>query len=220
MAPQFGRLGKIALVIAGVGYPFLAHRMIVDDRTTLFNVALMVAPIALFGLWLMLRPGNRGVGAVALLIASAAVAMVVSGVGQGVELACGVPHAIAYMSLLWFFGRTLLPGHEPVITRLARTVHGHLPDYITEYTRHVTAAWCVFFAGQIVLSGLLYAFASLAAWSLFVNVLNGPLVVLMFVGEYLWRLYRYPRFQHSSLMEVIRVFARRKTVPAPPSSQP
>ena len=221
MAHPFVRLGKIALVIAGIGYPFLAHSIIiVDHQTTPLNVALVVAPIALFGVWLLARAGNRGIGAIALLIALGMMAIVGSGVGSGLVLACGVPHAIANISLLGFFGRTLLPGHEAMITRLARIVHGHLPPYITEYTRRVTAAWCVFFAAQVVLSVLLYAFAPLAAWSLFVNVLNGPLVVLMFVGEYLWRLYRYPRFQHTSIMQVIRVFARRNTIPASPNSQP
>jgi len=218
MAHQLGRLGKIALVVAGVGYPFLAHYIIVENPATLLYVAVAVAPIALLGLWLMARPGKRAAGAVALLVA-AGVAVAGSGTEQSAALACGLPHAIANLTLLWFFGRTLLRGHEALVTGLARTVHGVLPPDITEYTRRVTAAWCVFFAAQVVLSLLLYAFAPLAAWSLFVNVLNGPLVVLMFVSEYLWRLYRYRNFQHTSIMHVIRVFTRRSTVRASPTSQ-
>lgn len=221
MAHTFGRLGRIALVIAGISYPFLAHRVIaVDGQTTLLSVALAVAPIALFGLWLLSRAGNRGIGAAVLLLALAVVATAsVAGVGQGLVLACGVPHAIAYLSLLWIFGRTLLPGREPIVTRLARIVHGHLPGEIVDYTRRVTWAWCLFFACQVALSLLLYLFAPRAAWSLFVNVLSGPLVALMFVSEYVWRLYRYRNFQHSSLMQVVRAFTRRNTISTSPNSQ-
>lgn len=221
MAHTFSRLGKIALLIAAASYPFLAHSVIAaDGRTTLLGVALAVAPIALFGLWLMTLAGKRGIGAAVLLLALAVIATVsVAGVGQGLVLACGLPHAIAYLSLLWIFGRTLISGREPIVTRFARIVHGQLPAEIDSYTRRVTWAWCIFFASQVVLSLLLYAFAPRTAWSLFVNVLSGPSVALMFVCEYLWRLYRYRNFQHSSLMQAVRAFTRRNAVATSPHSQ-
>jgi len=36
----------------------------------------------------------------------------------------GIFHAAVCLFLLWYFGSTLLPGREPIITRFARRVHG------------------------------------------------------------------------------------------------
>src|SRR6185436_6251882 len=48
------------------------------------------------------------------------------------------------MGLMWLFGRTLLPGREPLVTFIARLVHGPLPAPIMRYTRNVTRAWTAF----------------------------------------------------------------------------
>lgn len=125
----------------------------------------------------------------------------------GLALA-GVPHAAVYLYLLWLFGRTLHRGTEPLITRLARQVRGGLSPAMERYTRRLTRAWCVFFAAQLVASALLFALAPLEIWSLFVNVLNFPLVVLMFAGDYLYRVVRYRGEAQSSIVTQIRAFAR------------
>src|SRR3954468_9333216 len=67
----------------------------------------------------------------------------------------GLPHAVVYSSLLWFFGRTLRSGHEALITTVAGRYHGPLPSYMEGYTRKLTGAWCVFFAAQLLGSALL-----------------------------------------------------------------
>src|SRR5882672_5172116 len=99
----------------------------------------------------------------------------------------GVTHAAAYLILLWYFGRTLRSGREPLITRLARSVHGSLPPEIAAFTRRVTAAWCVFFAAQVLLSLLLLA--------------------LMFVGDHLYRAIRFPDYPRASIARILRAFA-------------
>jgi len=119
----------------------------------------------------------------------------------------GLPHAAAYSSLLWLFGRTLQPGREALITAVARRFHGSLPAYMELYTRRLTGAWCVFFAAQLGLSALLFAFASLETWSLFVNVLNLPLLAAMFAGDYLFRVLRYRGYPHASITQSVRAFA-------------
>ena len=119
----------------------------------------------------------------------------------------GVPHAAINLLLLWVFGRTLARGREPLITGFARRVHGSLPPHIESYTRRVTLAWCLFFAAQVVVSALLFAAASLETWSLFVNVLSFPLIVLLFVAEYVYRLARFPDFPHASIWKGVQMFA-------------
>ena len=61
--------------------------------------------------------------------------------------------------LLWYFGRTLARGREPIITRFARSVHGTLQPEMELFTRKLTIAWCAFFAAQLIASALLSAFA-------------------------------------------------------------
>ncbi|MGH8678849.1 MAG: hypothetical protein ACREUQ_10910 [Burkholderiales bacterium] len=119
-----------------------------------------------------------------------------------------LPQIAVYAFLLWFFGRTLLSGGEALITRLARSVHGELPLEIAHYTRRVTAYWCAVFTLMAAASAALFVFAPIRTWSLFANVLNLPLIALAFVGEYGWRILRYPRFSHVSLLGTLRAFHR------------
>lgn len=125
----------------------------------------------------------------------------------GIAAAYGIPHAAIYLSLLWLFGHTLRQGQEPLVTRLARRVHGTLPPELAAYTRRVTWAWCVFFGAQIAVSALLFRFASLHAWSLFINAQNFPLVALMFIAEYGYRMICHRAFPHASLIDGIRAFS-------------
>ena len=124
------------------------------------------------------------------------------------RLMLAVPHATVYGVLLWIFGRTLLRGRDALVTRVARRVHGAIAPEIEAYTRAVTLAWCLFFAGQVAVSALLFAFAPLEAWSLFVNVLNVPLLVLMFGAEYLYRVTRYPDHPRTTIPGMLRAFAK------------
>jgi uncharacterized membrane protein len=110
----------------------------------------------------------------------------------GFVTASALTHWGIYISLLVTFGLTLRPGHEALITTMARKMHGNgegeIPPQLAEYTRRVTLAWCCFFAMQLSLSVSLFCFAPLVAWSFFVNILDIPLVALMFAAEYLVRL--------------------------------
>ena len=120
----------------------------------------------------------------------------------------GISHAAVYLFLLWYFGRTLAPGRESIITRFARRVHGALPPAMERFTRRLTIAWCAFFAGQLIASALLFAFAPLSAWSLFINLLNLPLLTLMFVGQVVYRRLRYPDWPRGSIWQAVEAFSK------------
>jgi hypothetical protein len=49
---------------------------------------------------------------------------------------------------------------------------------------------------------------SQGAWSLFINFLNIPLVLLMFAGEYGYRVIRHPEFPHASILDAMRAFTQ------------
>jgi uncharacterized membrane protein len=76
------------------------------------------------------------------------------------------------------------------------------------YTRRLTVLWCMFFAAQLTASALLLRFGSLESWSLFVNVLNFPLVALMFVGDYAYRVIRYRDLPQSSMANALKAYAK------------
>jgi uncharacterized membrane protein len=97
-------------------------------------------------------------------------------------------HWAIYSSLLLMFGRTLRRGREPLISAMARRMHGELSGELVLYTRRATIAWTCFFAGQLVTSIGLFCFAPLVVWSFFVNILDIPLVAAMFSAEYACRL--------------------------------
>src|SRR5216683_1184431 len=80
-------------------------------------------------------------------------------------VASAIPHTVAYLGLLAVFGTSLLSGRDALVTALARRMHGPISDDMAAYTRRLTWLWCAFF----------------------VNVLNLPLLVLMFVAEYAFR---------------------------------
>jgi uncharacterized membrane protein len=118
----------------------------------------------------------------------------------------GLPHAAFNALLLWVFGRTLLRGREPLVTAFAHRIEGTIPPEVEAYTRRVTTAWCLFFGAQLLLSVTLLGVAALDTWSLFVNVLSFPLVVVMFVAEYLYRRARFPGRTHVSIWKGVEAY--------------
>jgi len=125
----------------------------------------------------------------------------------------GFSNATLNLFLLWLFGRTLLPGQDPLISQISRHINGQLLPEVAEYTRYVTIAWCIFFGLEVIASLLLYAFAPLAAWSFFINVLNLPLLILMFVGEKAYRTLRFPHHPKTSILKAIEVYSKDFAAP-------
>lgn len=115
-------------------------------------------------------------------------------------------HIATNSMLCWFFAHTLFGERTPIITTLARSIHADLPANVERYTRQVTVAWSLFFVAQVVLSLLIFAFGSIETWSLFANILNWPLVALMFVAEYACRKRVNRDFPHATIKESIDAY--------------
>ncbi len=112
-----------------------------------------------------------------------------------------------YAALAALFGRTLLPGQIPLCTRWAALVHGPLPTETLRYTRSVTWVWTAFFALIVLATLLLYVLAPRSIWSLFVNFLILPAVILLFAAEFLWRRRSLPNARHASLRDMVQLFS-------------
>jgi len=204
MTRAAGFASKVLAVASILAYQVLVHFAIASGTGDPIRVALLAAPVVLVASWILLRSPNR---AVWVLIIAAAVSVTVV-LGQSAAALYGVPHAAGYLFMLWLFGRTLLGAREPFITRLARQAYGGaMPAWREVYTRRLTAAWCLFFAAQLLASALLLALASAEEWSFFINVLNLPLIALMFAVDYVYRVIRY-RDTPASIAVPIRAYAK------------
>lgn len=200
-----------ALVPAGIAYAVMMHLAILKGITDSGHLLLLSVPMFIGGVWLV----TRALGAKWRLFAVLALAVILYGLAQanylrsGMIAADGITHAAMNAFMLWLFGSTLRQGSEPLIARVARHLEGgEISPALASYTRNVTIAWTLFFAAQLMISALLYAFAPLPAWSLFINVLNAPLIGLMFGAEYLIRLWRHPAHAGQPISRVVDAFTR------------
>ena len=209
MMRRLGWLWPALILLTGVGYQFLVYAVVAGGQIGPIRVALPFLPLLALAWWVVACATHKWWWLLTLL----AIALAIYGLGQqpvwGPAAAYAIPHTAIYLSLLWLFGQTLRPGNEPLVTLFARRVHGTLPPAMAAYTRRLTFAWSVFFVLQLLVSALLFRFSSLSVWSLFINVLNFPLLALMFVGEYGYRIVRHPAFLQASLFDGIRAFANR-----------
>lgn len=197
-------LGVAAVVI---GYAAATHWAVTFGHADTLGIALALVPVLVGLVWLAARtPNSPWAKLLAVATALGLAVLATRHATPVVSFLYPLPSVCIYSGLLWIFARTLGAGREALVTRLARQVHGTLPDDITAYTRQVTWAWCVFFAAMGLTSVLLFAFASLATWSLFVNVLGLPLISAMFLAEYIYRVLRYRHFSHAPLFASVRAF--------------
>jgi uncharacterized membrane protein len=209
MQPRLVRWVCGGVSAAGVvGYALLAHVVFASGQGTRAAAVIAWSPLALTLLWLAWGSRWRvhvvlGGGAATILLLSLWPRQ-----GLDVSLVYLAQYLALQGALATLFGRTLLPGREPLVTGFARMLHGELPPPIARYARAVTAAWVLFFAAMAATAVLLYLFAPRAAWSAFVNLLTLPCVVAMFGLEYMVRRLRYPWFEHASLLAGVRVFQR------------
>jgi uncharacterized membrane protein len=208
---------RIALLVAAIASPVASHIALLTGHGVRVAVALGVLQAVAIG---VVIAGIGGAGRhrrLALLASAAMLGVLALGVAYspalGLRLAAGTSHALLYATLFVVFAATLLPGHTDVVTRVAQRLNPRFHTGMRSYTRRVTIAWCVFFAGQIVVSALLLRFAPARWWLLFVNGLNVPLVVLMFLAEYAIRRRRFPGGQSTDLATMVRGFRRSRAAP-------
>jgi len=116
-----------------------------------------------------------------------------------------VPPVVIYLALAVWFGRTLLPGRVPLISRFASLERGELEPVLARYTRRLTAIWTAFFLAMATLAAVLALLADGHTWSLFTNGLSYLLMGVLFFGEYAYRRLRYSEFRHASLPRMIRM---------------
>jgi uncharacterized membrane protein len=210
MKAKAAQLGRSVGVVGLVAVPAAAHLAAQTDRGTTLMVGLIAFQAALV-MWIVLSFTSgariRQAGSLAAFLVTLAVWRFAP---QGALLSSAVPHALIYLALLGVFAASLAPGRSAIITVLAQKVRGELPSSVVLYTRRITMVWCGFFAAQLLGSALLFLFAPFATWSLFVNVLDLPLIGAMFTVEFFYRQWRHAHEPRDRFSDIFRMVSQVK----------
>jgi uncharacterized membrane protein len=212
----------VVLIIAG--YVFLSHAALASHtadsiwrQLALFMLLSSITVLSCWAIATLLAYARIGVVARRILTTLAGASIVCAGLLYWPVLLARldwiylIEHAVTNGAMCWFFAHTLFGERTPIITTLARAIHPDLPEKVVHYTRQVTIAWATFFAVQIMVSLLIFNLGSIKAWSFFANILNWPLVVLMFVVEYSFRRRVDPDFQHATIKQSIDAYLNNKS---------
>ena len=202
-----GRRAQLAAVLLFlVAYSVLSHYSNLNPQAHDLRTLLALAPMLTLGLVLVWRWS----GALIASLAAAAAALLLRAFwplfAQNFPIVYLVQQVGFYFIMAFTFGRSLRKGSVPLCTQLADKVHGPLSALELRYTRRVTLAWVIFFLLNLAANVLLFEFAPLRAWSMFVNFCSLPLILLMFVAEYAVRRYVLPQVHRSGLIATLRVY--------------
>ena len=200
------RLQLAAVVLFFIAYSVLSHYSNLNPQAHDLRTVLALAPMLTLGLVLLWRWS----GALMALLAAAAAAYLLRAFwplfAQNFSIVYLLQQAGFYSIMAFTFGRSLHKGSIPLCTQIADKVHGPLSALELRYTRQVTLAWVIFFLGNVAANFLLFEFAPLSVWSVFVNFCSVPLILLMFAAEYAVRRRVLPQIQSSGLIATLRVY--------------
>jgi uncharacterized membrane protein len=118
-------------------------------------------------------------------------------------------HVGAMTSLGIMFGSTLRTREGALCSRIAKlAIATPLDTDYLRYTWKVTLAWTIYFAVSAMVSVGLFAFGTLAAWSLFAAVVTPISLPVMFGAEYAMRLRELPDRPHFSIAQTIESYQK------------
>jgi len=191
-------------LFVSIGYPLALHITILLKKPAIgFMVMLAVLAIHLMFIILGLRRSTYIKVCLGIAMLAPFFILVYLARTFGSAYPLFIPPLVINAFLFVFFIRTLLPGHTPLISSISKVMHDKSLPELDRYTRKLTLVWSLFFAVMFLESLLLAIFAPLEVWSLFTNILNYIFVLLLVVGEYIFRLYYLPDIKHSSPVHVI-----------------
>jgi uncharacterized membrane protein len=187
-----------ALVL--IAYPLVCHFAVVRNDPQLQLLALVVLSLGLNfkGLW-QLNAMSWGL------------TLLILGLVTGIHLldltrsALYLPPILLPLLLWGIFYATLGPGQVPLITKIATSTRGELTQTMQNYTRAVTLLWTWVFALLALSAAILPLVASAAVWSVFTNFLNWVFICALFIGEFIYRQWRFKQLEHPSFWRYLQI---------------
>ncbi len=192
-----------------LAYPVIVHLALVFDQIPVASTVLLVVSMGCIVATLANALGSRGSRNGILLIFGGIALLSLLNLTSHTQYGFYIPPVIINLVMLTIFANTLLPGREPLITKLHRqAVSENIDSTVAAYTRRLTWIWAFLFAAMAVGSVVLAIMAPLSVWSLFTNFLNYVFVVALLVGEYFYRIVRHRNHTHPPLVQFLRNLAR------------
>ena len=134
------RARTIGVGLIGVAYVAGCHWLMTQAPDSSWNAVVVIGPMLAL---LALYAGRRGLHLLTLAALATLAGLVFQGWrGGGVAPTTlyMLQHAGIHLTLATIFALTLRPGHEALVTALARRVHGSLTPAMAAYSRGVTIA--------------------------------------------------------------------------------
>ncbi len=178
-------LHMIAAITAFLAYPVLVYR-------GMDSGLVWIAPVLVSSLYLFRAFERRDfeTRVVNLLIGG----ILLAGVIFLRSMSAKFLPVLVQLMLCWFFGRTLFKG-PPLIERLVRLDYSVFPPGVAEYCERLTWIWTLFFALNALLCSALAVWASDGWWAFYSGVVLVVSTVLLLMGEYFYRRFRFPDFE-------------------------
>lgn len=206
-------LRGVGVALLVILYSLLAHYSHQTPARANMGMLVALAPVLLIAVLLAWHAPQR----IAMLLLVGVALLVLRWqwvvLTQHVGLVYWLQYTSMQIMLFVMFARTLIGGRKPLCTHFAEIVHAPLSPKHVIYARQVTVAWSAFFAAMALTSTVLFFWAPINTWSIFVNFLTWPLVGLMFVAEYGVRRWLLPELRHTHLFDAIRAFRHASTRP-------
>jgi uncharacterized membrane protein len=203
------RARVIALAAAAVAYVLFSHWLMTGAPASPWNAVIVVGPMLCAASVVAWQRRRRLLAALIAIVAAGLVFQA----WRGHDIPSGWlyigQHVAIHLLLALVFGLTLQAGREPLVTALARRVHGAMTPAMAAYSRKVTVAWTGYFVAMATLSLVLYAVAPFEVWATFANLVTPFAILFMFVGEYLLRYRLHPEFERATLAQAVRAYADR-----------
>jgi uncharacterized membrane protein len=212
---------RLAVGLLAVGaYALLSHVLMLYAADRPWAVLAIFAPLLVGVLGVALRRRD-GLTIAATLAVLAALGWVVflGGVGDANRLYVA-QHAGIHLALFGTFAATLRPGGLPLISRLAKQLHGFLTPTMAAYTRRLTGVWALYFLGMALLSVWIYWACAWSTWSAFANIATPLSAALFFVVEYLVRYALHPEFERVSIADAVRAYSAAPATDKPAGPPP
>ena len=198
-------------LLAVVAYALLSHWLTVVASGKPWAVAALLGPLWAAAVLVAAQRRQLALLTALALVAVLVAAVVLNGGPTDLNRLYLLQHAGIHALLGLSFALSLRRGHEPLINRMARTVHGRLAADMAAYCRRLTWVWVLYFGAMTGLSVWVYLNLAWPLWSMLANVITPASIAALFVGEYLLRYWWHPEFHRATLMDAVRAYRLHDT---------
>jgi uncharacterized membrane protein len=151
------------------------------------------------------RAADRRLTGVVVLAALVAYPIVAAfAIEHGLAVVVHAAPIAVNLALAAWFATTLRAGHEPMITRFARAERGALEADLAVYTRALTWVWVALFVALAAIDAVLAVAGTRAAWLAFTGAGGYLMVAALFLGEWVYRRWRFRHYRHASPLALVR----------------